>query len=185
MYVMQTRRMALGATAIVALVLSVAACGGGKNTTTTASGGTSAEAWANGVCSSFTAWKSSLDSAKKDFTSQPSESQLRKTGRDIERATQTLARSLKELGTPNTAQGQAAKQSLDTLATSLENGRDKVDQTLKSGDGLMLQVAAIGTALTTMANSLELTGKNLKSLAPGADLQQAIHQTDACKQYVH
>ena len=94
------------------VVLSVAACGGaGKSTTSTASG-ISAGAWANGVCSSFTAWTSSLEGAKTDFTSQPSESQLRKTGRDIERATQNLARSLKELGTPNTAQGQAAKQSL-------------------------------------------------------------------------
>jgi cytochrome P450 len=180
---MRITRIALGAVATVALVLSVAACGGGKNTTSTA-GGTSAEAWASGVCSSVTTWKNSLEKAKKDFTSQPSESQLRQTGRNIESATQTLARSLKQLGTPETAQGQAAKQSLDTLATSLENGKNKINEDLKSGDGLMLQVASIGTTLTSMANSLKLAGSNLKSLAPGADLQQAVQQASACKPYV-
>jgi hypothetical protein len=181
---MRVTRIVLGAVAAVALVLSVAACGGGGNDTTSTAGGVSAEVWANGVCSSFTTWKNSLESAKKDFTSQPSESQLRQTGRDIDRATQTLSSSLKQLGTPETAQGQAAKQSLDTLATSLENGMNKIDHDLKSGDGLMLQVASIGTTLTSMANSLKLAGADLKSLAPGADLQQAVQQASACKPYV-
>ena len=186
MYVMRITRIALGAIATVALVLSVAACGGGgKNTTSTTAGGTSAKAWANGVCSSFTTWRNSLEKAKTDFTSQPSEPRLRKTGQDIKRATQTLARSLKQLGTPDTAQGQAAKQSLDAVATSLESGMNKIDQDLKSGDGLMLQVASIGTTLTSMANSLKLAGSNLKSLAPGAGLQQAVHQAGACKAFVH
>ena len=186
MYEMRITRTALGLAATVALMLSVAACGGGgKNTTSAAAGGVSAEAWANGVCSSFTTWKNSLEKAKTDFTSQPSESQLRKTGRNIDRATQTLTSSLKELGTPETAQGQAAKQSLDTLATSLGNGMSKIDQDLKSGDGLMLQVASIGTTLTSMANSFKLAGSNLKSLAPGADLQQAVQQASACKPFVH
>jgi hypothetical protein len=169
---------------MVVLVLSVAACGGGKNTTSTAAGGVSAEAWANGVCSSFTTWKNSLEKAKTDFTSQPSESQLRKTGRDIDRATQTLTSSLKQLGTPNTAQGQAAKQSLDTLATSLENGMNKISDDLKSGSGLLSQVTTIGATLTTMANSFKLAGANLKSLAPGADLQQAVQQASACHKYM-
>jgi hypothetical protein len=182
---MRITRIALGAVAAVALVLSVAACGGGGgNEATSTAGGVTAEAWANGVCSSFTTWKNSLEKAKKDFTSQPSESQLRQTGRNIESATQTLARSLKQLGTPETAQGQAAKQSLDTLATSLENGKNKINEDLKSGDGLMLQVASIGTTLTSMANSLKLAGANLKGLAPGADLQQAVQQASACKPYV-
>jgi hypothetical protein len=182
---MRLTRVALGAVATLALVLSLAACGGGGKNTTSTAGETSAKAWATSVCSSFIAWRSSLEIAKTEFTSHPSESQLRKTGRDIERATQTLARSLKQLGTPETAQGQAAKQSLDTLATSLENGMNKIDQTLTSGDGLMLQVAAMGTTLTSMANSLQLAGSNLKSLAPGAELQQAFKQSSACKAYAH
>jgi hypothetical protein len=176
-------RLLCAATAAV-LVLVVAACGGGGQTTTT-EGGTTAEAWANGVCSSFTTWKSSLEKVKTDFTSQPSPAQLQKAGQDIEHATQTLATSLKQLGTPETAQGQAAKQSLDMLATSLESGMNKINQELKSGGGVLSQVMTIGTTLTMMANSLKLAGSNLKSLAPGADLQQAFQQASACQKYVH
>jgi exonuclease VII large subunit len=175
----------LSAAAAAMLVLAVVACGGGKSTTSTAAGGTTAEAWANGVCSSFTTWKSSLEKAKTDFTSQPSPAQLQKAGQDIEQATQTLAQSLKQLGTPETAQGQAAKQSLDTLATSLENGMNKINQELKSGGGILSQVTTIGATLTTMANSLKLAGSNLKSLAPGADLEHAFQQASACQKYVH
>jgi exonuclease VII large subunit len=178
-------RLLCAATAAV-LVLAVAACGaGGNNPTTTAAGGTTAEAWANGVCSSVTAWKNSLEKAKTDFTSQPSQSQLRKAGRDIERATRTLAQSLKQLGTPETAQGQAAKQSLDTLATSLENGMNKINQDLKAGGGILSQVTTIGATLTTMANSLKLAGSSLKSLAPGAELEHGFQQASACQKYVH
>ncbi len=185
MWVMRVMRLALGAATVVALVLSVAACGGGgKNTTSTAAGGTSAAAWANGVCSSFTTWKNSLEKAKTNFTSSPSKSQLQKTGQDIDHATQTLASSLKQLGRPNTAQGQAAQQSLDNVATTFQNGMNKINEELKSGS-LLSQVSAIGATLTTMANSLQLAGGNLKSLAPGADLQQAFQQASACKQYVH
>jgi exonuclease VII large subunit len=182
---MGTRRP-LGFGAVAALVLAAAACGGGGNdTTTTAAGGTSAVHWANGVCSSVTTWKNSLEKIKTDFTSQPSQSQLRQAGRDIDRATQTLTKSLQQLGPPATAQGQAAKQSLDTLATSLENGMNKINDQLKSGSGLLSQVTAIGATLTTMANSLQLAGSKLKTLAPGADLQQAFQQASACRKYAH
>jgi hypothetical protein len=81
MHVMRTQRMTnrtsrlLGGVAVAVLVLSAAACGGGggsNTTTSTAAGGTSAEQWANGVCSSFTAWQKSLESIKTGVTSQPS-----------------------------------------------------------------------------------------------------------------
>ena len=186
---MSGMRTRLAAVAATMLVLSAAACGGGgsNTTTSTAAGGTSTAQWANGVCSSFTTWKNSLESVKKDFASNPSESQLRQAGRDIDRATKTLTKSLQQLGPPDTAQGQAAKQSLDTLATSLENGMNKINEELKSGSGasLLLQVTSIGATLTTMANSFKLAGTKLKAIAPGADLQQAFQQANACKQYVH
>jgi len=183
---MRARRTALAAVATVSLALSVAACGGGGKTTTSVGvSGTTPVEWASSLCSSFTIWKNSLEKTKTDFTSQPSESQLRKTGRDIDRATKTLTQSLKQLGPPDTAQGEAAKLSLDMLATSFENGMNKIDQDLKSGDGLMLQVASIGTTLTKMASSLKLAGANLKQLAPTAELQQAFRQAGACKPYLH
>lgn len=178
----------LGCAAVAALVLSVAACGGGT-TTTTAAGGTSPVEWANGVCSSVTTWKHSVESIKNDVTSQPSPSQLRKAGRRVERATETLSRSLKQLGPPETAKGEAAKQSLDTLATGLQSGMNKLEETLNSSSsgvaGTLAQISAITATLSSMAQDLELAGGNLKNLAPGDELEQAFHQAGACRPLVH
>ena len=169
------------------LVLLAAACGGGGGnpTTSTAAGGTSAEAWASGICSSFTTWKNSLESIKTDVTTQPSESQIRQAGRDFDRATKTLTQSLKQLGTPETAQGQAAKKNLDTLVTTLDNGTNKIDDALSSSGGVLSQISTISATLATMAGDLKLAGANLNQLAPSGELQQAFHQAGSCQQYLH
>jgi hypothetical protein len=186
-WVMRTGLLSCAAVAV--LVLLTAACGGGGERTTTAAGGTSPAEWANGVCSSVTTWKQSLESIKDTVASQPSPSQLRRAGRKVERATETLARSLKELGTPETAQGEAAKKSLDTLATSLQNGMNKLEQTLGSSPsgvaGTLAQISALTATLSSMAHALELAGGNLKDLAPGDELEQAFHQASACKSLVN
>jgi hypothetical protein len=173
------------------LVLAVAACGGGGSnpTTSTAAGGTSAEQWANGVCSSFTTWTKSLQSIKTGVTSQPSKSQLQQAERQVENATETLARSLKQLGTPNTAQGEAAKKNLDTLATTLQDGMSQLKQTLNSSSsgaaGTLAQISAISATLSNMANKLKLAGGNLKNFAPSGELKQAFQQASACQKYIH
>ncbi|HEU5245279.1 MAG TPA: hypothetical protein VFU33_12840 [Gaiellaceae bacterium] len=181
----------LAAVAVAVLALSLAACGGGGSdtTTSTAAGGTSAEQWANGVCSSFTTWKKSLQSIGASVTAQPSKSALQKAARQVEGATQTLAQSLKALGKPETAQGQAAKKNLDALAITLQNGMNQLKTTLNNAPsgaaGALSQISALTTTLTTMSTKLKLAGTNLKSFAPDGELQQAFHQDGACRRYVH
>ena len=196
MDVMRTQRMPngtsrfLGGLAVAVVVLTAAACGGGgKTTTSTASGGTPTVQWANGVCSSFTAWKKSLESIKTGVASQPSKSQLRQAERQIENATETLARSLKQLGTPETAQGQAAKKNLDALATTLQTGMSELKKTLNNAPsgaaGALTQISALTTTLANMANKLKLAGGNLKNFAPSHELEQAFQQASACQKYIH
>jgi ABC-type transporter Mla subunit MlaD len=191
MHVMRTASRLLAGAALAALVLSVAACGGGGSdtTTSTATGGTSAEQWASGVCSSFTTWKKSLQSIATGFTSQPSKSQLNKAARQVEGATETLAQSLKQLGKPETAQGQAAKKNLDALATTLQNGMNELRTTLSNAPsgaaGTVAQISALTTTFTNMANKLKVAGGNLKNFAPDHELEQAFQQSSACKQYIH
>jgi len=173
---------------VVALALSAAACGGGSNTTT-AAGGTSAEQWATGVCSSVTTWKKSLQSIRAGITSQPSKSQLQNAAGEVESATETLARSLKQLGKPETAQGEAAKQNLGALANTLQSGMTQLKTTLNNAPsgtaGTLSQISALTTTLTSMAYKLKLAGTNLQNLAPDGELQQAFHQSSACQQVVH
>jgi hypothetical protein len=182
------RTCLLGGAAAAVLVLSAAACGGGGGTST-AAGGTSAVQWANGVCSSFTTWKTSVENAKTGVTSQPSPTQLRKAGRQIESATETLARSLRQLGTPDTAQGEAAKKNLDKLATSMKSGINRLKETLSSSPsgvvGTLSEISTITATLSGIATDLKLAGMNLKNLAPGGELEQAFHQASACQAYVH
>ena len=181
----------LGGVAVVVLVLAAAACGGGgsNTTTSTAAGGMSAEQWANGVCSSFSTWKTSLQSIGTSVASQPSKSQLRQAERQVESATETLAQSLKQLGTPDTAQGEAAKTNLDALATTLQTGMNQLKTTLNNAPsgaaGTVAQISALTTTLTTMANKLKIAGGNLKSFAPSGELQQGFQQASACQKYSH
>ncbi|HEX6952133.1 MAG TPA: hypothetical protein VF124_05015 [Gaiellaceae bacterium] len=188
---MRTASRLLAGALLVVLVLSAAACGGGGSNTTTsaASGGTSAEQWANGICSAFTTWEKSLKSIQTSVTSQPSKGALQKAAQQVESATETLAESLKNLGKPETAQGQAAKKNLDAIATSLQTGMDQLKQTLNNAPsgagGTFAQISALTTTLANMANKLKLAGGNLKTFAPSGELQQAFRQAGACQKYVH
>src|SRR5215471_3452059 len=188
MYAMKGPPRVLGALAVAALVLVAAACGGGGSdtTTSTAAGGTSAEQWANGVCSSFTTWKKSLQSIGTSVAAQPSKSQLSRAARQVESATETLAQSLKQLGKPETAQGQAAKKNLDALATTLQTGMNQLKTTMNSSSsGTLAQISAITATLSTMAGKLQLAGSNLKNFAPSGELKQAFEQSSACQKYIH
>jgi exonuclease VII large subunit len=181
----------LGGVFVAVLVLTAAACGGGAGNpnTSTAAGDTSAEAWADGICSSFTTWKQSLESIRDGVSSQPSASQLRRAGREFQVATQELERSLRQLDAPDTAQGEAAKKNLDQLATTLQSDLSKLEDTLKSPSsgaaGTLSQISTISATLATMASNLKLAGANLKNLAPSGELRQGFHQASACAPYVH
>ena len=179
----------LGGAAVAVLALSVAACGSGGSNTTTTAGSTSAEQWAGGVCSSVTTWKKSLQSIETSVTSQPSKSQLQHAAQEVESATETLAQSLKHLGTPDTAQGETAKQNLGALADTLQSGMTKLKTTLSKAPsgtaGTLSQISALTATLTSLAYKLKLSGTNLQSFAPDGELKQAFHQSSACQPYVH
>lgn len=171
-------------------MLTAAACGGGGSdtTTSTAAGGTSSEQWANSICSSFTTWKKSLQSIQTTVTSQPSGAALKTAAQQAETATETLAQSLKQLGKPDTAQGQAAKKNLDAVANTLQTGMQQLKTTLNNAPsgaaGALTQISALTATLSNMAGKLKLAGANLDNFAPSGELKQAFHQASACKPYV-
>lgn len=173
---------------MAALVLAAAACGGGgksSTTTTTAAGGESASQWADGVCSSFATWKTSLQSIHVGV--HPSQSDLKQAGRDIEDATKTLTKSLKDLGPPNTAAGQAAKANIDSLATVLSNDMDKIDETLKTSPptaaAALQQISTVSATLASMVHNLTLAFGRLKQVDPGGELEKAFKQSPSCQQF--
>lgn len=178
----------LGAAAVAALVLAAAACGGGgKSTTTTAAaGGSPAAQWADGVCSSFSTWKTSLQSI--DLGVHPSESDLRQAGRDVRDATDTLTKSLKGLGKPDTAAGTAAKANVESLTTVLSNDMDKIEETLKpkppTAAAALQQISVVSATLASMAHNLTLAFGQLKQADTDGELEKAFHQAKSCSAFV-
>ena len=183
------RSRLLGVVAVAVVVLAAAACGSGGSNTTTTAGTTSAEQWSTGVCSSVTTWKNSLHSIQTSVTSQPSKSQLQKAAQEVASATETLAQSLRQLGKPDTAQGEAAKQNLGALANTLQSGMTQLKTTLSKAPsgtaGTLSQISALTATLTSLSYKLKLAGTNLQNFAPDGELKQAFQESSACKAYVH
>src|SRR3954454_18685790 len=119
----------LVAAAVAVLALSASACGGGKSGTTTEASGSPATEWASGACSAFTEWQNQLQGIQQDLDTQgsvPTVSAVRQAGRDAEKATQTLVKTLKNLGTPSTTGGEQAKSEVDALETSLTDSMSTI-----------------------------------------------------------
>lgn len=177
--------------AVAGLVLGASACGGGKKSTDTTTGSSATEAWASGVCTAFTDWKTSLENIKSNLTggglSGLTEFQLRQSGRQAQDATKTLTKSLDDLGAPTTTGGEAAKSKLDALKTTLSDSMSTIEDTLRSNPSSLPEavaaVAAVKAQLTTMATALTGTVGDLKQLDPSGDLEKAFHRAPSCSAY--
>jgi len=164
------------------LVLVVLAAGCGSKS----SQPTSTADWADGVCSAFTTWKSSItssaDSLKGGDLSQDS---LQSTADDMKSATETLESDLKDLGKPDTQAGQQAKDSLDQLSSDLKTDTDSI-QTAVDGvsdlSGVASAIATVSTTLATMQSQVISTFNSLKQLDAQGELQSAFEQSNACQQ---
>ena len=178
---------------MAALALTASACGGGGGspTTTAASGadGTSSTVqWASGVCSALKTWNASIENVRTSVKSgQPSKSELKNAGQQISDATHELASSLKQLDTPDTQAGQAAKKSLDSLSTELSSSTDKIDGALNSSSssagGSLATLSAVSGELATMAQSISQAVSKLKQVDVKGELNQAFHQAKSCSSF--
>jgi hypothetical protein len=174
----------------VVVALGLTGCGGSSSSnttttsTTTAASGTATADWANGYCTAYTTWKKALETAGKQVASSPSKESLKKAGTDVETATKTFTSDLKGLGTPKTQGGQAAKNSVDKLATTLEADASKISQTVKGVSGLsgvVSAAASVSSTLTAMGSAVTSTLQTIKSANVKGELKTAFAQAPACK----
>jgi hypothetical protein len=179
----------LVALAIVVLALSASACGGGKATTTSDAAAT--EAWAGGVCSAFTTWTKSLKDIQTSLQGGGlqglSGAKLQQNLSKVEDATNTLVKSLKKLGPPNTASGTAAKKDVSSLEDSLSTSMSAIQAAVPRNPSLsdvMSAIPTLTTEFTKMANSLNTTVGNLKKADPGGEIEDAFKQAPSCSAYV-
>jgi len=180
-------RLLAAAAVVTALGLGASACGGSGSSsdTTTTTGATATAAWASAVCTSFSAWKASLQRAKTSLAGNPSTEAFQNASHQVSVATQGLASSLQQLGKPPTSNSATVQQSITTLKTQLQSGRDKINATLNGSNNptpaqRRANVATVRTTANSMLNSFTSTVNDLKSLDPGSDLEKAFQQTTAC-----
>lgn len=183
-------RLLAGTAVVVVLGLAASACGGsgGSSQTTTTSAATATAAWASAVCTSFSAWKASLQRAKASLASEPTQTQFQNAAHQVQVSTQGLQSSLQQIGKPPTSTSATVEQSISTLRTQLLNGKKEIQNTLNgnhsSASELKGAVASVRQTAASMLNAFSTTINDLKSLDPKSELEKAFQQTTACAPFL-
>ena len=179
-------RVAFAATFVSSAVLAVGAagCGGGGETS-------SAESWADDVCTSVADWKGEVRNAGDDVRSElrsPSSGSLTRIGESVQSAvdaTKTLSDELTTLDAPDVDSGDQAKQQVDAFASQLESSVDQAKTTvddIPDSAGLAEIASAVGSLLPLLQSLATQAQSALSSIqASGTELKQGFEDADACK----
>lgn len=176
-------RMKLPAALASLLLLAVlaAGCGGGGGGDET----TSAQDWADGVCSAINTWTDSLRSAGQSLSGgNLSKDSLESATNDVKDATAQLKDDLSGLGTPDTESGDQAKQTTDELSKNIQEGVDTIDGAVKdatSGGSIVTAVTTVTSTLSTMGSQVQTAFGELEKLDPGGELESAFKNASSCK----
>ena len=117
-FVVRAVRFVIAALVLAAL-LAAAGCGGSSSNSSSnssSSNESSASDWASGLCTALTTWTNSVKSAG-DKSRAMSPRTASTPPPTTSRGDDTLVSDLKDLGKPNTEQGQDAKKAMDKLST--------------------------------------------------------------------
>jgi hypothetical protein len=175
-------------TICVILAALAAGCGGGSSSSQESSTSQSSQtaAWADNVCKAADTWRTSVTSAATNLKNGGvSQDALTQAATDVSSATSTLASDFKAAGSPGTASGAKAKQSLDTLANQLSASADAIKTAASSATNVASAAVAattVSTTLTTLVQNMKSTVGGLADLDPTGELKTAIDDSDACKQ---
>jgi len=169
------------ATVIAALALLAAGCGGSDESTSASP----TDEWADGFCTAITTWTDSLTSVTDQFNSPSSlsTSALEDAANDVKSSTQTLVDDLKALGAPDTESGQAVKDSLDSLSSTLDAEATKIQSEAEGVSGLTGlpgAITSITTSLSAMATAFGSALEAIQNLDAKGELQTALEDSSAC-----
>lgn len=161
---------------IVAVALAVSGCGSSKKETSPA------VAWADGVCSAVTTYKTSLETTativKKGTFSK---SALNDAADSVKNATETFVTTVKDLGAPDTPSGQTVKKTIDDLASSLQEAAQTI-QDATSGSALSA-VSTVSTALVTAQSQIATALDQLKKADAKGELHDAFSKAPSCSAF--
>jgi hypothetical protein len=170
------RRVGVRVTAAVMLILLVSvallAAGCGDDDPDASAN----DAYADGVCTAIATWQQQVQSIATSLSGGVSKASLQTAVTQAETATKTFATEVAAVPSPDTSEGQAAKQQVDQLSSSLTSTVDSAKSTAaqipsnaSAGTvatalaGLAPQVKSLATTAQTTLASLQDAGGSLAS----------------------
>jgi len=173
------RALAVAAASLVALLSVVAAgCGGDDQS--------SAEQWADSVCTDLNTWADSITTTITGVMSQGlgvTGSDLRAAANQAQSATSRLVDDLRGIGPPDTESGQQAQQDVQQLGDTLEQhankARDLVESGSTSGAGLVATARSVLVEIGAAADQVKSALTSLQQA--GQDIRDGIESSDACQ----
>lgn len=162
---------------VLAAVVLLAGCGGD-------SGSSASEDYANSVCSDLSTWVTDVNGAITSLTDAGLATDRDDVQSSVDQATDAtndLLSSLEALGPPETDAGQQAKSELDSLAATLRQQIETIEQALDADTGAVALAATVTAALSTAASAVESSYNDLRGLDPGGELEDAFQNADDCE----
>ena len=156
-------------------------------------GASAEEKWAGSVCSDVADWKSQVQKASDDVSSQlqsPQAGTLAAINADVRSAvsaTEQLATNLKATKPPDTEAGKQAKQEINALSAQMATTVAKAKQTVSSvPQGASLTetaraLAPLASSLSSLAIAASSTLASVKSTA--SEIKKGFENAGSCKQF--
>jgi hypothetical protein len=178
--VMQVARAALVTAAVLGSV-ALAGCGSSSKTSAETTSTSPTATWANGVCSAAQTYKTSLQNASATVKSgSVSKSALQDAAKKVTAATDTFVSSLHGLGEPGTAAGQAAKKTVDDLASQLQKDAQAITDAAAGSSSALTVISVVSTTLVTAKGQITSAIDDLKQVDAKGELQAAFSTAPAC-----
>lgn len=178
---MKVARLALVA-ATVAGSLGVAGCGSSSDTSADQTTTSATVSWADGVCSAAQTYKGALQDVSASVKSGGvSKSALQDAADKVRKATDTFVSSLDGLGEPGTAAGQAAKETVDDLASQLEKDAQAIADATAESSSALTAISAVSATLVTAKDQIRSAYDDLKQIDAKGELQEAFSTAPACE----
>jgi hypothetical protein len=164
---------------VAALSVAAAGCGGDDQS--------SAEQWADSVCTDLNTWADSITTTITGVMSKGlgvTSSDLSVAANQAKSATSRLADDLREIGPPDTESGDQAQQQLQQLGDGLEQHANKARELVDSGSSSAAGLAATArSVLVEIGAAADEVKSALTSLQQaGEDIRSGIESSDACSQ---
>jgi membrane protein implicated in regulation of membrane protease activity len=161
---------------VLVVALALAGCGGDDDES-------ASESYANSVCTELSEWVTSIDDSIRSLTEgglSTDQEDLEAAVAETTEATDELVDDLRELGPPDTEEGEQAKEELDSLATELRQQVDTIETAVDSDSGAAAFATTVSTAVSTATTAASSTFEDLEELDPSGELADAFENSDDC-----